>query len=456
MDLLIRDARVADVEAGRLVPADVGVRGDTIELVAPGGTARTARRELRVDGLVIAPGFIDLHTHTDFTLPVHPRADAMVRQGVTLQVAGNCGFSPFPVAAGLRDFTAFLDGGLDWSWDGVYGYVRTLESRPLATNVALQVGHGAARIAAMGFDERAPSAAELAAIERHVADGFEHGAFGVSTGLIYAPGRFAATDELVAVAAVARRYGGCYSSHIRDEGTGLLPAVAEAIDVGRRAGVPVQLSHHKATGRANWGSVASSLRLIDEARREGLDVLADQYPYTAGSTTLASIVPGWASAGGIDGLRRRLADPAARAQIRAELLAGRFDPETIVIGAIRPDSREPDRSGGVGPDPRPAGDRRVRSGADIEGRRLADIALSRGEEPVDVALDLLREHGGGVQMIQFSMSEDDVATVLRHPCVASRATGGRWRRPPAGSRIRAATARTRACSVTTCGVGRSR
>ncbi|MDR7453877.1 MAG: amidohydrolase family protein, partial [Armatimonadota bacterium] len=273
LDLLIRGARIVDGTGNPWWPGDVGVRGDRIVEVGD-LRAAAARRVLDAAGAVVAPGFIDLHTHADFTLPCYPRAAAMVRQGVTTQLVGNCGFSPFPVVPQrldlLRAYAAFVDAGLSWDWRDAAGYAAALERLPLACNVALQVGHGAVRIAVMGFDDRPPSAAELDAMRRLVAGAFEEGVFALSTGLIYVPGSYARTDELVALAEVAARYGGFYSSHVRGEGDTLVGAIEEA-EVGRRAGVPVQLSHHKASGRRNWGRVAQTLAMVDRARAAGQD-----------------------------------------------------------------------------------------------------------------------------------------------------------------------------------------
>ncbi|HEX2172640.1 MAG TPA: D-aminoacylase [Dehalococcoidia bacterium] len=412
-DLVFRNGRVVDGTGAPSFRGDVAVEGDQIARVGD-LTGAGARRTLDLAGAVIAPGFIDLHTHADFTLPLFPRADAMVRQGVTTLVGGNCGFSPFPVRSDrldlLRSYSGFLDAGLAWEWDSAAGFANHLETLPLACNVALQVGHGAVRIAVMGFDDRAPSASELEQMERLVADALEAGANALSTGLIYVPGSYSRTDEIVALARVAARYGGFYSSHIRGEGDSLITAVEEALTIGREASLPVQLSHHKALGRPYWGRVEASLAMIDQARASGQDVLADQYPYTAGSTTLAAIVPRWAMEGGISGLQRRLADPAARARIRAAIAPDaaetqalrerEFDPEGIMISAV------------------PEGPNKQ-----YEGLMLPDIAARRGEEPVDSALHLLAAERGAVQMIAFGLAEADVRRVMRHPAAAVASDG---------------------------------
>lgn len=412
-DLVFRNARIVDGTGNPWFWGDVGVEDGRIARIGDLSGA-SARRTVDAGGAALAPGFIDLHTHSDFTLPVFPRAEAMVRQGVTTQLVGNCGFSPFPVFRErldlLRTYAAFVDAGLSWEWEDAAGYLDHMKGISLACNVALQVGHGTVRIAVMGFEDRAPSAQEMDAMRNHVAQALEQGVFGLSSGLIYVPGSYADTEELVALAEVAGRYGAFYSTHIRGEGDSLLNAVGEALEIGRRACVPVQLGHHKAMGRQNWGRVGASLEMIDQARASGQDVLADQYPYTAGSTTLAAILPKWAMQGGVEAMLARLADPCMRARIRDEIASP--SPEALLSGARDFDhkavmiSRIPD-----GPN------------KGYEGRMLTEIASDLGKDPVDAALHLLESGRGGVQMIIFAMSEEDVRRVMRHPAVAIASDG---------------------------------
>lgn len=413
LDLKLVRARVVDGTGNPWFRADVGIHGDRITAVGDLSTA-AATRTIDVDDRVLAPGFVDLHTHADFTLPVYPRASSMVRQGVTTQLLGNCGFSPFPVRddslALLRDYSAFIDGGLAWGqWHDVPGYVAHLFAEGLVPNVALQVGHGALRIAAMGFEPRAPKPDELADMERLLADALAGGAVGLSTGLTYAPGSYSDTDELVALARVVARFGGFYSSHVRGEGYTLVEGTEEALAVGRRAGLPVQLSHHKAIGRGNWHKVDTTLALLDRARADGQDVLADQYPYTAGSTTLAVLLPRWTMEHGIEGALHLLDDPASRARIRDQIARQdpddlrngqrEFHPEDVVVADVPADLRE------------------------HRGRTIQELARDRGEEPVDTALYLLRAGGGAVLTIVHGMSEDVVDRIMQHPAVAIASDG---------------------------------
>ncbi len=365
-----------------------------------------------VTGLTVAPGFIDLHTHCDFTLPRYPRANSMVRQGVTTIVTGNCGSTPYPVdparAGLLRESTAHLGSALTWDWTDAGGYADLLAALPLALNVVTLVGHTSVRIAAMGFERRPPSDAELNAMRAHVDEALAQGCAGVSSGLIYSPGSYAETDELVALASVAASRGGFYATHMRNEGPALLAAVEEALTVAARSGAPLQISHHKVLGSRNWGLTERSLARVALAQADGVDVLLDQYPYTATSTTLTALLPTWMLEGGIASMRERLQDEEIRAAARTEMLQGPtdgrpkrdFEPETVTIASVH---------GGRRPD--------------LAAHSLADIAKVERREPVDVFLDLLRDEGGGVEVVIAAIGEEDIRRVMRNRSVAVASDG---------------------------------
>ncbi len=404
LDTKIEGATVVDGTGATGFRADVGITGEAIAAVGdlsrePAGTT------LRASGLTLAPGFIDVHSHSDWRLWANRRAESKVRQGVTTEVVGNCGFSPAPVNPSfredLRGFALYLPEGMDFSWQSVEEYLRRFDQGGCALNLIQLVGHGTLRIAAMGFARRKPSDRELAHMQRLVAESLEGGAWGISTGLIYAPGSYAETDEIIELATVAGRQRGFYASHIRGEGANLLDSVAEAIRVGREGELPVQVSHIKAAGRPHWGKVKDALALIDAARAEGLDVTADVYPYTASSTTLRTLLPGWALEGGVEAMLERLQDPAERARIRSEVEAGKRGEEDLVANAgwdgimiaYAPGRRE------------------------AEGRRLAEIARDLGVAPADAALDLILAGRGKVYMILFQLDEADLRVALGHPHV---------------------------------------
>jgi N-acyl-D-amino-acid deacylase len=404
LDLKIEGATVVDGTGAAGSRTDVGIRDELIASV--GDLSREpAGRVLNAAGRVLAPGFIDMHSHSDWRLWGNRRAESKIRQGVTTEVVGNCGFSPAPASdehlADLRGFALFVPRGMHFRWRSVGDYLDAFDAEGTALNVVQLVGHGTLRVAAMGFARRAPSAAELTAMQRMLGDAIESGAWGLSTGLIYAPGSYSATDEIVALAGIAaRRRHAFYASHIRGEGATLLDAVREAITVGRDADLPVQVSHVKAAGRPNWGKVTQALAMIDEACASGLDVMGDAYPYTASSTSLRTILPDWALEGGIDAMRARLTDTDVRARIRKELeapvtgqsLLDRIGWENVMVSYC------PGRK-------------------DIEGRRLSEVAAARGADPVDATLDLLAGDGAQASMVLFQLDEADLRRALVHPRV---------------------------------------
>jgi len=363
---VVRGVEVYDGTGDAPFVADVRVDGDRIADVDR-GCALGGGREIDGAGLALAPGFIDVHSHDDLAVLADPAVDYKVAQGVTTDVVGNCGFGAAPYEAGVRMLGSLTAAGDSLpEWDGYRGYLAAIDAARPALNVAALAGHGTLRLAAMGRDARSPSVAELDTMRGFMREAIDAGAVGLSSGLIYEPGRHADTEELIAIAAEMAGTGALYASHIRNEGEWLLESVDEAVTVGRQAGVPVQISHHKATGRDNWGLVRDSLALIDEARASGLDVTADQYPYTAGSTTLAAFVA------------------VARAG------EGPIEPDRLRI-ASSPHHPE------------------------WEGQTLAAIAVSLGLDADAAADHILRQERDGAIAILESMDEADVRMVMAHP-----------------------------------------
>ncbi len=392
-DLIIAGGTVLDGTGAPGFRADVAVRGERIVAVSRQPLPRAGvRRVIDATGKIVAPGFIDLHAHLE-PLPQMPDAESHVRQGVTTALGGPDGGGPWP-------FGPYLD---------------RVGAQGLGMNVGYLVGHGSVRRAVLGTADRAPGDAELARMRRMVAQAMGEGAFGLSTGLLYVPGTYATTEEVIALARAAADSGGIYTSHLRQEGLGLLEGVAEAIRIGREAGIPVVLTHHKAVGRAMWGRSVATLAMIDSARAAGVDVMADQYPYTASSTSLDVLVPAWALAGGDSALARRLADPALRDSVRRGVVF----------------NLENDRGGG---DLRRVQFSRVGWKPDLEGRTLHDWVLERGLAPtLERAAELVLEgvRAGGASMIYHVMDEGDVRRIMRHPWTAI-ASDGRLSRPGQG------------------------
>ena len=398
LDRTLTGGLVVDGTGARAYRADVGIRQGRIAAIGDLGAAPT-RERIDARGRVVCPGFIDMHTHSDLSLFLCPGGDSKIHQGVTTEVVGNCGFSPAPLTAEHAETVRSLHGffgsfihDLDWRWRSYGEFASRLGAGGLGLNVAPLVGHVTVRAAVMGYAQRPPTAGELAAMQDLVRGAMRDGCFGLSTGLVYPPGAYADTEEVVELARVAGEAGGLYASHIRGEGHSLLRAVAEAIEIGERAQARVQISHHKAAFRPYWGRIRHATRLSEWAQERGQDVTFDVYPYTAGSAPLTQIVPDWAHEGGLDALLARLRAPGDRARLAREIgEQGREWDQTLV-------SWMPD-----GP------------GKADEGGSVADIAARRGTDPVATLLALLEESSARGMMVHFVMSEEDVRHVMRHP-----------------------------------------
>ena len=294
-DIVIRNGTIIDGTGQPSVQADVGVRGDRI--VAVGSLSGEASQAIDAADHVVAPGFIDVHSHDDFALLDRPLCDFKILQGVTTEVIGNCGFGAAPANDAyrnfLRGFGPLLFGPMgDFSWETTAEFYHALESRPAAVNVACLIPHAAVRYGVLSDEKREPTAQDIERMQALVQEGMDAGAAGMSTGLFYAPGRYAQTEEVIALAKVVAEYNGVYATHMRDEADHLLDSIQETIRIGEESGAGVQISHHKAMGRTNWGKVRDSLALVEQAQARGLDISSDAYPYTAGSTTLAALVQG--------------------------------------------------------------------------------------------------------------------------------------------------------------------
>jgi len=396
-DLVIRGGAVIDGTGAPRRKADVAIRDGRIVAVGDIGPAG-GTPTIDAAGRVVSPGFIDIHSHSDESVLVNSALESTLHQGVTLVVAGNCGGSSAP-ALGLaaEELDRELERvGLRRSWTSFGEYAAAVEASGTSINFSSLVGHGTLRMCVMGADDRPSTAGELAAMQALLGSALAAGAMGLASGLIYPPSAYGTTDELAALCAVVRERGGLYASHIRNEGDELLAAVEENLEIGRRSGVRVQLSHHKASQQRNWGKVLQSTALIERAQDAGVDVIADQYPYTASSTGLAVTIPKWAHAGGAARLCERLADPTVRSRIRDEYTETERRWSHIVIARAR---HQPGWS----------------------GRTVADLASDAGRDPLDWACDALIAHDGAVDIIHHSMLEDDVRYVMAKPwvCIGS-------------------------------------
>jgi N-acyl-D-aspartate/D-glutamate deacylase len=375
-DILIAGGSVLDGTGRAAQRLDVGIRGDRIVAMAPTLSRANAKRVVNAAGRTVSPGFIDLHAHLEPLLQ-YPLMESALRQGVTLALGGPDGGSPLPL-------TPYLDS------------VRTAT---IGINVAYLVGHNDVRRAVLGMAARAPNAAELSRMQQLVATAMGQGAFGLSTGLLYLPGTYSNIEEVIALSQVASDSGGIYTSHLRKEGIGLLDGVAEALEIGRRAHIPVVLTHHKAVGQQMWGKSTLTLAMVDSARKAGTDVMIDQYPYTATHTGIGVLVPSWAMAGGDAEFRKRLAVPAIK--------------DSITRGII--DNILNDRGGG---DLARVQFSRVAWDKSLEGKTLKDWAARRNLAPTPengAALVLEAMLNGGGNAIYHVLDEQDVRRIMVAP-----------------------------------------
>ncbi len=398
-DLVLKGGTILDGTGGPAWAADLGIVGDTIAALGSIAPER-GKRVVDVAGLHVCPGFIDIHSHSDGAILAYPTGDSRVRQGITTEITGNCGHSAAPlvgVGADERRRRNRERGGIEADWTDVASYLQRCQQTGLSLNHALLLGQGTLRVNAIGIVDRPLTPDELKGVLRAVEEGMDQGAFGLSTGLEYTPGRYTPTEEVVAMARIVARRGGLYASHIRNEEVALLEAVNEAIEIGRRAGVRVEVSHLKAAGRPNWGKQRAAINLIESARRSGIDVLADAYPYTAYSTGLSIFLEPWAREGGTQAIVRRLQDAQQRARIREEvavrLASDPGDYDLVVIARLHTEKN-----------------------LALVGKNLVEIGEGWKVEPLDALLRLLEEEGS-VSFVGHGMSAANVEMVLAHPLV---------------------------------------
>ena len=376
-DLVVRNGRIVDGTGSPWYRGDLAVRGDTIVRIAPRIDA-PATRVIDAGGKVVAPGFIDIHTHARRGIFQVPTADNYVRQGVTTLMEGPDGSSPIPIKP----------------------FLERVAATHVTPNVGLFIGQGSVREQAIGLVNRKATPDEVEQMRGLVRQGMEAGAFGLSSGLLYVPGTFTPTAEVVELAKVAGRMGGIYISHMRDEASGVLDSVRETIEIGEKGGLPAQVTHHKIIGKANWGRSVDTLELVDEARARGVDATIDQYPYTASSTSIqAALMPSWALEGGRPDVLKRLQTPAVRSELRKETARlileerGGGAPQNVQLAHCDWDHA-------------------------LDGKRLGDVTKGRGlEVTIDNAADtvLWIVERGGCQAIFHAINEEDLQRILRHP-----------------------------------------
>jgi dihydroorotase/N-acyl-D-amino-acid deacylase len=405
-DILIRQATIIDGTGAPPWTGDAGISNGRFEALAPRLDAG-GHRTIEARGRVLAPGFIDIHCHSDISLLENPGADIKLFQGVTTEVLGNCGMSLAPLTPESRDELAgnTLISSVPWkgpvNWLSFAEYISRLEQSGLSINVAGLVGHGTLRMAVMGMADVSPDSDRMARMQRLLAESLAQGACGMSSGLIYAPGCYADTRELAELARVMRTCGGFYATHMRNEARYVLDAIEETLEIGRRAQVPVHISHLKVAGRANWHLADRVVEKIESARREGVDVTCDVYPYFCSSTTLLATLPPWCLDGGIPSLMPRLRDPRLRRRIISEIKDGLPGWENMYQNA----GWEKITIASVGSDGRRY----------MQGRTIAALAEEKGQDPFTFVLDLIEAEQGAVAIISESMNEAVMERFLTLP-----------------------------------------
>ncbi|MFN3817638.1 N-acyl-D-amino-acid deacylase family protein [Blastomonas sp.] len=399
-DVVIRGGTLYDGTGAAPITGDVAISGDRI--VAVGTVEGAGKTEVSAHGMAVAPGFINMLSWATESLIVDPRSQSDIRQGITLEVMGE-GWSMGPINAKMKADETARQGDIKFpiEWTSLGDYLTYLETRGVATNVASFVGAATVRVHELGEGDVDPDAAQLAKMRSLVREAMNEGAMGVGSSLIYAPGSYAETDELVALTSEAARCGGMYISHMRSEGDRIEQAIAELIEISRRSGAPAEIYHLKMAGRDNHAKREAVVRQIEAARSQGLRITADMYTYTAGATGLDAAMPTWVQAGGVEAWIERLKDPATRARVAAEMKAPGSDWENLFYGA--------------------GADKMILTGfknpalKSLTGKTLAEVAAMRNQSPEQTAMDLVIEDGSRVGTVYFLMSEDNVREQIKLP-----------------------------------------
>ena len=404
-DVVIQHGRIVDGTGSPWYSGDIGIRQGRIAAIG-NLTGATARRTIDARGMVVAPGFIDMLGQSELTILVNPHLPSKIYQGITTEITGE-GSSVAPVNDAIlkADRVGYEHYGINPDWRTFHEYFARLEKQGMGINLASYVGATQVRRMVLGDDDRAPNATELERMQTLVRDAMRDGAVGVSTALQYAPAPYASTEELIALAAEAAKFGGIYATHMRSEADAIIPAVDEAVRIGREARIPVEIWHLKTAGKANWGRMPEVIAHIQQARDSGVDITADTYAYPAGFNPFSAIIPPGAHDGGDAKLIERLKDPVIRARIRREMETpgGHWEnewqevtgPESILVGAVANPKLLP-----------------------LQGKTVAEIARLWGKDPFDTIFDLLIEDHAYTNVALFIMSEPDIALALAQPWVS--------------------------------------
>lgn len=394
-DYIIKNGKIIDGSGTPWFKSDIAISKGKIIKIAK-FTDEKAKKIIDAQGLVVSPGFIDIHTHSDLTVLVNGKSESKIRQGVTTEVIGNCGSSPAPAyGKGYKHLKEELkDYGLNYDWKSYKKFLEVIDKKDKSVNIVPLVGHGALRRSVLGYENKKPNLEELTKMKNLLKKAMKAGAIGFSSGLIYPPSSYAETEELIELAKTAVEFGGIYTTHMRYEGEKLVEGVKEAIRIGEESGIPVQISHHKVTVKNSWGLVSGTLEMMREARKRGVDVSCDVYPYPATSTGLDSILPDWAHEGGLEELLERLESKKTKDKI-IKFLEKNERPrgfENIMVTSIHSEENK-----------------------NFEGKNIKEISKEIGISCEETVIKLVLEEKAKVGMIRFAMSETDIKKVIADP-----------------------------------------
>ncbi|MBU2055270.1 MAG: D-aminoacylase [Proteobacteria bacterium] len=399
MDLIIKDGTVIDGSGAPGLKADLGIKDDRIEVLGKLNNC-TSAAVIQAGGKVVCPGFIDIHSHSDYHLLINPQSESKIRQGVTTEVGGNCGYAAAPIGnqeLEERQVRYKETFDLELDWQTLPEYRRRLEKAKISVNYAPLIGHNTIRATVMGMENRPPTSRELTQMAALMEEAMQDGAFGISSGLIYPPACYARAPELIALCKAAARYGGFLSCHMRSEGPRLLEALDEIILVARKARIPLQISHLKTAGGANWHKLPQAFEMIEKAQDQGVPITADSYPYLASNAGLQALLPDWALAGGTGAQLKRLQNQSTRRRIQKEILANHPEEEywekILISEAVSEENQR------------------------WVGNTVAEAAARQAKPPLEFVFDLLLQESMHVEAIYFIMSENNLLEILSKPYV---------------------------------------
>ncbi len=389
-DILIKNGRIIDGSGNPWYNADIGIIEDKIDTIDD--IDGRAEKIIDANRMVVAPGFIDIHSHSDIPILVDYHAHSKIRQGVTTEVIGNCGNSAAPMNEFVKEYRdrfarSRVPDDFQYDWETMVDYIEKVEMQGTSLNIAPMVGHGTIRMNVVGYENRSPTDSEMQEMKNLIKQSIKEGAWGMSTGLIYPPSVYAETEEIVELTKTVAEQGGIYFSHIRGEGETLLDAVIEACEIGLQSNTPVQIAHFKSSGKNNWGKIKIAHEILERYREKGVDVTFDQYPYIASSTNLTALFPHWTQEGGAEKLLERLKDHETRARIREELRLN-YGWDNILVTSAK-------------------------NNPEYDGKNLKEIGEVMGKDPFNAVCDLLIMEDAQVPSVMFGMNEDDVEWAMK-------------------------------------------